>query len=83
VADGPVVRIEYCVPCSARPYAVNLATRVLEEFESHIDSLDLVMGSRGIFEVHVDGDLVFEKKMIGRYPEPDDVMPLLRARLTA
>jgi len=30
--------------------------------------------------VHVDGDLVFEKKMIGRYPEPDDVVPLVKAK---
>jgi len=31
--------------------------------------------------VHVDGDLVFEKKMLGRYPDPEDVMPLLRERI--
>jgi hypothetical protein len=31
--------------------------------------------------VHVDGDLVFTKKMLGRYPDPDDVLPLLRSRL--
>ena len=28
--------------------------------------------------MHVDGELVFEKKMIGRYPDPDDVLPLVR-----
>ena len=38
-------------------------------------------GADGIFDVHVDGDLVFEKKMIGRYPEPDDVVPLVQAKL--
>ena len=31
--------------------------------------------------MHVDGDLVLTKKMIGRYPDPDDVIPLLRERL--
>jgi predicted Rdx family selenoprotein len=40
-----------------------------------------VTGADGIFDVHVDGDLVFEKKMIGRYPEPDDVVPLVQAKL--
>ncbi len=35
-------------------------------------------GADGIFDVHVDGELVFEKKMIGRYPDPDDVLPLVR-----
>ena len=41
----------------------------------------MVPGTGGIFDVHVDGDLVFTKKMIGRYPQPDDVLPLLRERL--
>ena len=40
-------------------------------------------GDGGIFDVHVDGDLVFEKKMLGRYPNPDDVVPLLREKLGA
>jgi hypothetical protein len=31
--------------------------------------------------VHVDGELVFTKRMLGRYPQPDDVIPLLRERL--
>jgi selT/selW/selH-like putative selenoprotein len=41
--------------------------------------LVLVPGTGGVFDVHVDGELVFEKKMIRRYPQPDDVLPLLRA----
>jgi len=42
-----------------------------------------VTGDGGIFDVRVDGDLVFEKKMLGRYPDPDDVVPLLREKLGA
>ena len=34
-------------------------------------------GADGIFDVHVDGELVFTKSMLGRYPQPDDVLPLL------
>jgi predicted Rdx family selenoprotein len=40
-------------------------------------------GVGGIFDVHVDGELVFEKSMLGRYPQPDDVVPLLREKLGA
>jgi predicted Rdx family selenoprotein len=43
----------------------------------------VVPGANGIFDVHVDGDLVFTKSMLGRYPEPDEVVPLLRDRLAA
>jgi predicted Rdx family selenoprotein len=42
-----------------------------------------VTGADGIFDVHLDGELVFEKKMIGRYPDPDDVLPLIQAKLAS
>jgi len=31
----------------------------------------------------VGDELVFTKSMLGRYPEPDDVLPLLRPHLGA
>jgi hypothetical protein len=40
-----------------------------------------VPGDGGIFDVQVDGELVFTKSMLGRYPEPDEVLPLLHAKL--
>ena len=51
--------------------------RLLEEHERAIGVLEVVPGKGGIFDVHVDGELVFTKSMLGRYPQPDDVMPLL------
>ena len=44
-------------------------------------AVEVVPGAGGIFDVHVDGDLVFTKSMLGRYPDPDDVVPLIRDRL--
>jgi selT/selW/selH-like putative selenoprotein len=37
--------------------------------------LEVVPGTGGIFEVHVDGQRLWHKKMLGRYPEPNDVVP--------
>jgi predicted Rdx family selenoprotein len=48
-----------------------------------VSTVEVVTGVGGVFDVHVDGDLVFEKAMLGRYPDPDDVLPLLRAKLGA
>jgi selenoprotein W-related protein len=56
--------------------------RVLEEWEeSEIGTIEVVTGAGGIFDVHLDGELVFTKSMLGRYPDPDDVVPLIRERL--
>ena len=57
------------------------AAQILQEFENRIADLEIVPGTGGIFDVHVDGELVFTKKMIGRYPDPEDVLPLLRPLL--
>lgn len=46
-----------------------------------MSAVEIVTGVGGIFDVHVDGELVFTKSMLGRYPDPDDVLPLLRAKL--
>jgi predicted Rdx family selenoprotein len=58
-----------------------LAARILEDFEATVGAIEVVPGADGIFDVQVDGDLVFTKSMLGRYPDPDDVMPLLRSRI--
>ena len=55
---------------------------MLEDFEDRIETIEIVTGKGGIFDVHVDGDLVFEKSMLGRYPDPDDVIPLLQGKLS-
>lgn len=63
------------------PNAVGLAARILERWERRIGELEVVPGTGGIFDVYVDGERVFTKKMIGRYPQPDDVLPLLEPLL--
>ena len=46
-----------------------------------LEAVELVSGTGGVFDVEVDGELLFTKRMIGRYPEPEDVLPLLRERI--
>jgi selT/selW/selH-like putative selenoprotein len=65
------------------PNAVGLAARILEEWEDTVARVEVVTGADGIFDVEVDDELVFTKSMLGRYPQPDDVLPLLREKLAA
>nr|WP_223254367.1 Rdx family protein [Bacillus sp. HNG] len=39
-----------------------------------MSSLELVPSSGGIFEVTVDGEKVFSKKEIGRFPLPEEII---------
>jgi selenoprotein W-related protein len=53
----------------------------MEGWSPVLAALELVPGSGGVFDVEVDGERIFFKQMIGRYPAPDDVLPLLRERI--
>ena len=39
----------------------------------------MIKSSGGVFEVTVDGKLVFSKKALGRHVEPGEVLRLMRA----
>jgi selT/selW/selH-like putative selenoprotein len=34
---------------------------------------ELIRGKEGVFDVRVDGKLIFSKHELGRFPEPDEV----------
>ncbi|ADJ15226.1 SelT/SelW/SelH family protein [Halalkalicoccus jeotgali] len=55
------VEIEYCVPCGFLERAEAVQHALLTNFGEEIDELVLVSGDHGIFEVRVDGEIVFEK----------------------
>lgn len=40
----------------------------------------LIEGDKGIFDVAVDGDLVFSKYAAGRFPEHGEIIEALRSR---
>lgn len=39
---------------------------------------ELIRGSGGVFDVVVDGKKVFDKHATGRFPEPGEVVKLLK-----
>ena len=41
---------------------------------------DLIASGGGVFEVKVDGDLLFSKQSLGRLPEDGEVLRLIRER---
>lgn len=55
--------------------------KLLEEFEHSISTLGLIPGRGGVFEVTVDGDLVYSKKATGRHAEYEEVAAPIRDRL--
>lgn len=57
---------------------MSLAQDLLKEFEHVIESLTLVPGEGGRFEVTVNGRLVYSKLETKRHAEPGEVIGLVR-----
>jgi len=62
---------------------VRAAGELLSDYQHVIESLTLVTGSKGIFDVEVDGELLYSKHATGRHAEPGEVLGLFRQRFAA
>ncbi len=78
VMRSPRVEIEYCSQCRFILRASWMAQELLMTFGEEIGELVLIPGTGGIFEVRVNGDVLFNKKQQGRYPEAKELKQLLR-----
>jgi len=58
-----------------------LTDALLGKFESSIESITLIPGGGGVFEVAVNGDLIFSKKALGRHAEVDEVLKSFKAKI--
>ncbi|MBI3547335.1 MAG: SelT/SelW/SelH family protein [Gammaproteobacteria bacterium] len=75
------VEIEYCNQCRHMLRASWMAQELLTTFADELSSVALVPGSGGIFEVRMNGQIIFSKKDAGRFPESKELKQLIRERV--
>ncbi len=77
----PRVEIQYCTHCRWLLRAAWMAQELLTTFENELGELALVPGTGGIFEVRVDGEVIFSRNQEGRFPESKELKQLVRDRI--
>ena len=60
---------------------MGVAHDLLHHFQHVIAELTLVTGSKGVFDVEVDGELLYSKYATGRHAEPGEVLARFRERV--
>ena len=80
MADNDV-EIHYCTQCRWLLRSAWMAQELLSTFDGDIRSLTLSPGTGGIFEVWVNGDLVWSRKAEGRFPEITELKQRVRDRI--
>ncbi|XXT24693.1 Rdx family protein [Sorangium sp. So ce429] len=76
----PLVAIRYCPKCRWLTRAAWLAQELLITFPDEIDVL-LSPGESGIFDVLLDGALLFSRAAAERFPEPKELKQSIRDRI--
>ncbi|MGB5306354.1 MAG: SelT/SelW/SelH family protein [Gammaproteobacteria bacterium] len=77
----PRVEITYCSQCRFILRASWMAQELLMTFDTDLGEVALVPAGGGIFEVRLDGELIWSKKQQGRYPEAKELKQLIRDRI--
>ena len=57
---------------------MSAARDLLHDYQHVIETLTLVTGSKGVFDVVVDGDTLYSKRVTGRHAQPGEVLGLFR-----
>ncbi len=60
-----------------------MVEQILAEFQHQTESVGIIPSKGGVFEVVVDGDLIYSKKATGRHTDYEEVGELIRARMPA
>ncbi len=60
---------------------MSLASELMDQWAPVLAGVDLKTGSKGRFEVDLDGEHVFSKALLGRFPAPGEIAKVMRERL--
>jgi selenoprotein W-related protein len=77
----PRVEIAYCSQCRFILRAGWLAQELLMTFATDLGEVALIPGEGGIFEIRLDGEVLFSRKREGRFPEAKEVKQKIRDRV--
>ena len=77
----PVLRITYCTQCNWLLRSAWMAQEVLSTFSLEMGEVILVPATGGIFEISLDGALLWERKRDGGFPDVKQLKQMVRDRI--
>jgi len=80
-AELAKINIEYCGECGDAPVALKAAGDLLTAYEDRIAHITLIPSWNGVFEVVLNGTLVFSKTRLGRHAQPGELVRIVGERL--
>jgi len=79
--QGHHIEIEYCTQCRWLLRSAWLAQELLTTFEGDLQRVSLMPGRGGIFEIRLNGELLFSRQQAQRFPEAKEIKQLVRDKI--
>lgn len=80
MAQHPIVTITYCSQCNWMLRAAWMAQELLNTFSTDLAQVTLVPASGGIYQIQVDGELIWDRKTDGGFPDAAEIKRRVRAQ---
>ncbi|EMM0379400.1 SelT/SelW/SelH family protein [Pluralibacter gergoviae] len=78
MSNKPTVTIRYCTQCNWMLRAAWMAQELLHSFSDDIAAVTLVPGTGGIFRIEADGEVIWERKRDGGFPDAAELKRRVR-----
>mgnify|MGYP001985454520 FL=1 len=72
------ISIEYCAMWNYLPKASSLEVELKNNFPQA--DISLISSGGGVFEISLNGNLIFSKKALNRFPEDGEIKKLVMSR---
>ncbi len=80
--SNPKITITYCTRCRWMLRAAWMAQEILTTFDQEVGEVSLKPDhSGGVFEIHVDDELIFSRAVESRFPDIKELKQLIRDRI--
>lgn len=77
----PTITIRYCTQCNWLLRSAWMAQELLSTFSQEIGALTLLPDTGGVFEIHIDEELIWERKRDGGFPDVKTLKQMVRDRI--
>lgn len=77
----PLLSITYCTQCNWLLRSAWMAQELLSTFAVEIGGVSLIPGTGGVFEIRLDGELIWERKRDGGFPDVKILKQMVRDRI--
>lgn len=78
---APRLEITYCRRCRFLPRACWITQELLTTFADELGEVALIPGESGVFQVRLQGEVIFDRAETGRFPEPKALKQVIRDRI--